>query len=77
MATACWITLAIIAVVLGGIIGIELKLESDNWYYNCYKSMCFKGKATNFMCQGKENNVKCKSCPYYKKYRKKLSGGQR
>ena len=71
MATISWIVLGIITAIFGVVIGIELKLESDNWYYNCYNNMAYRYKAENFMCQGKENNTKCKSCPYYKKYKKR------
>ena len=72
MATQCWIVLAVITIFCGLVVGIELKLESDVLYYNCYRKMEFRSKANNYMCQGKEDDIKCKSCYYYKQWQKKV-----
>lgn len=70
MAINSWLVLLGIILVFAIVVLIELKIEADQNYYNCYYMMEFKDKAGNFKCKGVEDCNKCKNCPYYKRYLK-------
>ena len=70
MALKSWIVLVIIIAVFIIAVIVEMKLEAEQRYYNCYYHMEYKDKAGKFKCQGVEDCNKCKNCPYHKKYLK-------
>lgn len=75
MATSSWIVLGVVVLLFVLMLTVEFKLESDEYYYNCYKSMEYRNKSHGFKCRGVDEN-RCKKCIYYKQYHRKQKGNR-
>ena len=63
------IFILVVTVIFILIVIFEMRLEVNEFYYNCYKRMQFKYPLSNYKCMGVNRN-ECKECPYYKRYLK-------
>ena len=71
MGIKAWVLLIFLLALFIAIVIVEFWQETTEHYYNCYKGRCYRYKASNFSCAGKNTN-ECSKCPYHKKYEKEI-----
>ena len=67
-----WLMVLAIFLIFLLIVHVELRLEAEQHYWECYLHMNSKGKADKYRCKGVSSSERCKKCPYYKKYLKEV-----